>query len=68
MFFGVRVIAERIVIRLGSGEKVWLVEMSIDESKLFAVYLDRAISRVEQGFSVSDDFDAFITTLPGHEV
>lgn len=67
MFFGVRTISERVVVRIGVSDKTWLIEMNLDEAKLFAIYLDRAIEKVETGSSVANDFGSFLHTLPGYE-
>ena len=67
MDFGMRTIADRVIVRLNAGETMWIVEMTLDEARMTRTVLDRAIDRLESGASVAHDFESFLHSIPGHE-
>jgi hypothetical protein len=67
MDFGVRTISERVIVRMGTPDMAWIIELTLDEAILTRAVLDRAIDRVQSGESVARDFESFIHTIPGHE-
>jgi hypothetical protein len=62
--FGVRVIAERVVLRI-QGETGWrLVELSLDQARQARMHIDEAISTVEAGASVAPSLGDLVNSLP----
>jgi hypothetical protein len=62
--FGVRLVAERIVLRI-QGETGWrLVELSLEQARQARVHIDEAIARVESGGSVVSTLPELINSLP----
>jgi hypothetical protein len=62
--FGVRVIAERIVLRI-QGETGWrLVELSLEQARQARMHFDEAIASVESGGSVVPTLPELIARLP----
>ena len=61
---GVRIIAERVVLRI-QGDDGWrLVELAPDQAKQVRDHLDEAITRVEAGESVLPSLPEMIESLP----
>ena len=62
--FGVRVIAERMVLRI-QGETGWrLVELSLEQARQARTHMDEAIASLEAGASVVPSFTDLIASLP----
>ena len=62
--FGVRVVAERVVLRI-QGESGWrLVELSLEQARQARAHIDEAITSVESGDSVAPTLQEMIENLP----
>ena len=60
---GVRIMAERIVLRLSSSDQTSFVELSPDEARLCVQFLEDAIEAVENGSTVADDIETFLNSF-----
>ena len=61
--FGVRLIADRVLLRI-DGEAGWrTAELSLEQAKQARAYLDEAILALESGLSVVNNLPELISTL-----
>jgi len=61
---GVRIIADRVVLRI-EGEHGWrAVELSLDQARAAQTYLADAVSVIERGASVLPSLGALLAALP----
>ena len=61
--FGIRTIADRLVVRLSAFDISMMMELTLDEAYLCRAVLDRAITRLENGSTVAVDFPSFMRTI-----
>lgn len=61
---GIRLIAERVVVRI-QGQSGWrAAELSLDQARMAREHLDEAILAIETGGSIAPNLASLIASLP----